>query len=237
MARVTEEHVAARNEQILDAAWICFARKGYYETTMQDIADEAGLSAGAIYRYFPGKEAVLRAINLRSQETGRALVQQARSLAGGPLDAMRIIGETMLSLFRDPGFEATARVNAEIWPHVIREPDLRQGLRNEMAFWHATLTDLIADAKARGQLIADFDPEALASLYICAWEGFRHYAFVDPDRFQPEVLLTLTRALVTGVAIDGDEAPPAPAIDAPPWRMPASRSDETKEEAGGPADG
>ncbi|MEX0801391.1 MAG: TetR/AcrR family transcriptional regulator [Dehalococcoidia bacterium] len=236
MARVTQEHVEARNGQILDAAWICFARKGYYETTMQDIADEAGLSAGAIYRYFPSKDAVLRAINDRSQETGRALVQQARSLAGGPLDAMRIIGEAMLSLFNDPDFEATTRVNVEIWPHIMRDQRLREGYRTELSFWHRVISDLLADARARGQFLVDVEPEALASLYICAWEGFRHYALIDPERFHPEILLTLTRSLITGMTIDEPTAPPSPGIDAPPWRMPASRRHEQKENPDGPSD-
>ena len=68
MARVTAAHVEARTNQIILAAWECFARKGYHQTTMADIAGEAGLSAGAIYRYFASKEAVLKAIS----EIGRA---------------------------------------------------------------------------------------------------------------------------------------------------------------------
>ena len=40
MARVTEAHVEARRNQILDAAWSCFARRGYHQTTMQDIATD-----------------------------------------------------------------------------------------------------------------------------------------------------------------------------------------------------
>jgi len=62
MPRVTEEHLAARRRQILDAAVTCFARQGLHRTTMQDIFREAELSPGAVYRYFPSKEAILRAI-------------------------------------------------------------------------------------------------------------------------------------------------------------------------------
>jgi AcrR family transcriptional regulator len=51
MPKVTEAHLEARRSQILDAAWTCFARKGYHQATMQDICKESGLSPGAIYRY------------------------------------------------------------------------------------------------------------------------------------------------------------------------------------------
>ena len=66
MARVTEAHVEARRNQILDAAWSCFAKRGFHQTTMQDIATDAGISAGAIYRYYASKEAVLAAITERT---------------------------------------------------------------------------------------------------------------------------------------------------------------------------
>src|SRR5918992_819638 len=62
MPKVSEEHLAARRRQILDAALVCFARQGFHATPMQAIFDEAGLSPGAVYRYFKGKEEIVRAI-------------------------------------------------------------------------------------------------------------------------------------------------------------------------------
>jgi TetR/AcrR family transcriptional regulator, repressor for uid operon len=45
-----------RRTRILDAAETCFVRSGFHRTTMQDVAAEAGMSAGNLYRYFPSKE-------------------------------------------------------------------------------------------------------------------------------------------------------------------------------------
>ena len=56
MPKVSDAHVEARRQQILEAASACFARQGFHQTSVQDICKEAGLSAGAVYRYFPGKE-------------------------------------------------------------------------------------------------------------------------------------------------------------------------------------
>jgi len=58
--KVTEEHLRARKQQIVDAAFLCFARKGFHPSTMQDICSEAGLSAGAVYRYFASKEEIIQ---------------------------------------------------------------------------------------------------------------------------------------------------------------------------------
>ncbi|MDO8614424.1 MAG: TetR/AcrR family transcriptional regulator [Dehalococcoidia bacterium] len=195
MARVTEAHLEARRDQIVNAAWACFARRGYHQTTMQDIATEAGLSAGAIYRYYPSKEAVLEAINDRSQEMGRAMVEWARSRAEGPLGALEVIGQTMFSRFEDPLFETLTRVNIEIWPEIIRSDVLREGLRKEMTFWRGAVTQLLSEAQERGHLNAEVDPAALATLLICAWEGLRHYRLVNED-FKPEAIVEVVRALV-----------------------------------------
>ncbi len=47
---------AERRQQIFQAALVCFGRKGYHLTTMDDIVQESGLSKGALYWYFRGKK-------------------------------------------------------------------------------------------------------------------------------------------------------------------------------------
>ena len=62
MPRLLEATRTARRERILEAAVACFARRGYHETTMDEIAAEAGIAKGAPYRYFGGKEAIFLAL-------------------------------------------------------------------------------------------------------------------------------------------------------------------------------
>jgi len=196
MPKVTEAHLEARRQQIVDAAWACFARKGYHQTTMQDICQESDLSPGAIYRYFVSKEAILKAIYDRYQQVGRAVVEEARSQAGGPLNTLGVLGQTMwLSYFDDPMSETTTRVDIEIWPEVIRSKVLLENRRKDLTFWRTLVTQLLTEAKEVGQLKADVDPASLASLFICAHEGLRHFRLVDPDSFPPERLFEVMRAL------------------------------------------
>lgn len=49
-------------QRILDAAKICFVRSGFSGASMHQICKEAGMSPGALYRYFPSKEAIIEAI-------------------------------------------------------------------------------------------------------------------------------------------------------------------------------
>jgi len=62
MPRVSEDHLTARREQILAAARRCFLRKGVHNTSMQDLIGEAGMSVGAVYRYFRSKDEIINAI-------------------------------------------------------------------------------------------------------------------------------------------------------------------------------
>ena len=56
-----EEKSMASKGRVLEAAASLFIRKGYEETTMQDIMEESGLSKGAIYHHFAGKQEILKA--------------------------------------------------------------------------------------------------------------------------------------------------------------------------------
>lgn len=63
--RTTEQFAAIRRKSrqaIVDASLRLFARKGYSETTMSDIARQVGISKGLIYNYFSGKEQILECI-------------------------------------------------------------------------------------------------------------------------------------------------------------------------------
>lgn len=62
MPKVSDEHRAAQRQRIQDAAITAIQRKGLASTTMSDIIKESGLSAGAIYGYYAGKDELIRDI-------------------------------------------------------------------------------------------------------------------------------------------------------------------------------
>lgn len=62
LPKVSAAYVATRRQGILDAATALFAEHGFAQTSMADVCNRAGLSAGAIYRYFPSKSDLVLAI-------------------------------------------------------------------------------------------------------------------------------------------------------------------------------
>ena len=196
MARVTEAHVEARKNQILDAAWSCFGRRGYHQTTMQEVATEAGISAGAIYRYYPSKEAVLQAISERALETDQSLIVGARAHADEPIDALELLGAVVVSNFRAPDFQEKARVIIEMRPELLRDKKLSREQRRHLDLLRESIAGLMADAQKRGQLLPELDPESLAILSLAVYEGLRAYNLVDPEHFRPERVFNLLRQVL-----------------------------------------
>ena len=69
-----EREAQLARQSFVDAAVQVFSRKGFHGATMDEIARSAGYSPGAIYRYFPSKDAVFRAVVAK---VGDEIVQQA----------------------------------------------------------------------------------------------------------------------------------------------------------------
>src|SRR5437660_10032855 len=67
-----------RRVQILDAALVSFAQRGFHQTSMHHISAEAGISVGLIYRYFANKEAVISAMADRHKNEIQEVLERAR---------------------------------------------------------------------------------------------------------------------------------------------------------------
>jgi len=78
MSQPQPELTLDRPAQILDAALVCFAQRGFHQTSMHDISAEAGISVGLIYRYFANKEAVISAMADRHKNEIQEVLERAR---------------------------------------------------------------------------------------------------------------------------------------------------------------
>lgn len=200
MPKVSEAYLEARRNQILDAAWVCFGRKGYHNTTMQDICKDSGLSYGALYRYFTSKEDILRATSERAQSEAQNLIAQAQSQGMAPHDALHALGQAVFGTINDPACDAATRVHIETLPEVWRRPDLIESLAGELNAWRTSMVALLSEARDGGHLSAAINPEGLAVLLMCTYEGLRIHHLLDPEHFRPELILEAIGALMAGSA-------------------------------------
>lgn len=170
VARVTRAHVEARTEDILAAAVRLFGCKGIEKTTMADIAAEAGLSAGAIYRYFPGKGALLDAVFQAALQANVETFAQASAEAPSPLAALFAVGEAVT------GHESAA--DCGMWMEAtlasIRDPESiaprHSAVKKRI---HALIEGILRDAQAAGEVDPALDVTALATLLFATSTGLQ----------------------------------------------------------------
>lgn len=97
----------ARPDEVLDAALALFMEKGFAATRVEDVAARAGLSKGAVYLYFPSKEALLEGLVLRSMAPLAGAVAELAAIEG---DSARARLEAALGFLqekaRDPAISA-----------------------------------------------------------------------------------------------------------------------------------
>lgn len=179
MPKVTEAHSAARRQQIIDAAYRCFARKGFHQASMRDIYEEAKLSPGAVYHYFPGKDAIIQASFEFDYE--RSLALFASAAAGD--DPLKALHELLAFFFRglDGAAELGAgRVNVQGWGEALVNPPLRETLQRVMAQYLDALTQIVRRAQSVGQFDPALDPQTFGRILLSLYYGLELQKALDP---------------------------------------------------------
>jgi AcrR family transcriptional regulator len=195
MPRVSAAHLAARRDQILEAATRCFARSGFHATSMQDVIGEAGLSVGAVYRYFKSKEEIRRAIAEQNVGAmGNALDDVVRHEPPLPLtDAMARALEVIEPRLDRHGF---ANIALQVWAEAVRDPELNEFVTAALGRLRGGFITLAERARAAGHLPPDADPVALGTALFTLMPGYAVQRVITgaPDRASMQAAV---RALLT----------------------------------------
>lgn len=172
--KVSEAHRAARRAEIIDAALRCFRRAGYQRASMADIIQESGLSAGAIYGYFPSKQALLLAT--------AGTVLDARRIELGIDDAGRVAGRSPAAIVETVtrGLEASGLLSMVVhtWGEAAVDSDLRQVVsgmfahvervvRESLERWAAGSPPATSDDQGLPR-----DPERLVPIVLALIQGY-----------------------------------------------------------------
>jgi AcrR family transcriptional regulator len=161
--KVTDAHLAARREQILVAAMTRFAEGGFHSTGMAEVIAATGLSAGAVYRYFPSKEALIRAIvEERVLVNAKAVFETI--LAQGvddPVDAVSAALEIVDRVSAQGDIDVT-KVAVQAWGEALRSPEILDVAQNAYATMRGYLAEVARRAQEHGRLPSDADPDEVA---------------------------------------------------------------------------
>jgi AcrR family transcriptional regulator len=133
-------------ELLLDAAIEVFAEKGYHGASLDDVADAAGFTKGAVYSNFTRKADLFRA--LLERETQRRTAVQRRAVEAVPL---QLLPDVAAELLRDPDPDQRDRntLIVEFWLAAQRDPNLREVLIDATGDVADVLEEKLVAADAR----------------------------------------------------------------------------------------
>jgi AcrR family transcriptional regulator len=201
MARVSQEHLDARRRQILDGASLCFARNGFHATSMQDVLKEVDLSAGAVYRYFSGKDELIGAIVAEVLDAVRDTYERAARETPPPLPDV-LISRALAQLRElkpdvlDDGEWIFPRLMIQVWGETLRNEELSAIMRTGYDQVRAAWAKLVESYKAAELMPEDADADAMARTMIALAQGFAAQLAVF-GAAPPETLRDGLRALMS----------------------------------------
>jgi AcrR family transcriptional regulator len=179
MVRVTlpQQRAKETRERIIDYAARVFARRGYGQATVQDIADEAGISMGALYHHFPSKEELFRAII--EDHVRREVLEYEPQAASSSRDAIERFVKFMIEHLRDePEYRGLAM---ELWAQGSREEWAREVCVESFRTFRGLLGRLLTVAQDAGIARRDLDIESATTLLEAMFLGMEAQWSVEPD--------------------------------------------------------
>jgi AcrR family transcriptional regulator len=155
-----ERQSVERRERLFRAALDLFARKGFAETTVEDITNAADLGKGTFFNYFPSKEHTLLAFGEMQLAKLKAAFEEMRS-ANVPVPVfMRSLGARMTQEpIRNP---AIIRILLQSF---LTDSPVRESVLNLQNRVIAIHTEMIRIGQSRGEIRNDLPPEVIAHVF------------------------------------------------------------------------
>ena len=160
---------AERKQQIFQAAITCFNRNGYYQTTMDDIVAESGLSKGALYWYFDSKkELFISLLGYLLEPLGH----EWEAIAEDPaMTATEKLGAS-LALFRGQyeGFVDLFGLIMEAWAQTHRDEDVQRLTKEFYRPYLAYMDRILEEGRRQGEFRVE-NVQATSAVILTMFDG------------------------------------------------------------------
>ncbi len=190
MAYAKSEKSAA---QILDAATRVFALKGYARASLQDVAEAAEMSKGALHYHFPTKEALVvrvleSCLNAIAERTLHAWSDgQTKTIGGTPFDALRLATRELWMIRRNRTTEVA--VVSDMLAQSLHDEVLKKHLAEYYASAAKQVTDNLGPILPFLALKPRVPLELIPRLLVGLLDGLVMQHYLAPDAINDEALL------------------------------------------------
>jgi len=180
----TKEEALVTKQSLLSAALKVFSKKGYSATRLEDIALEAGVTRGAIYHHFGGKEALFRELVTERSTGVNQLAENIVNEGGSPATILRrLLVRTFEYAEEDEDYRAMLEIATEKVEFTNDLEDFaRQNIRGRRALIRF-LTNLVREGIKTGEFRADLPVKDAAITVAGFLNGVGLLWVQDPDSF------------------------------------------------------
>ncbi len=204
--RLTQAEAKERTrQQLVAAAARVFAQKGFAGASLEEIAEVAGYSTGAVYYNFAGKEELFlelirsgwsRQIERRTEAVARVFAE-ASAHGGDPFDALSgfLAGRAGRESDLPP-------LVAEFWLYAVRHPEVMALVAEKLSEQDQGLEPVIAEAMERYGTPAGISPAELTLVAMSLFEGLVRRRRIDKDAVPDDLFARVLRRLF-GVGVGG----------------------------------
>lgn len=168
-----------RKSQIIDASIDVFAKRGFQNTRMDDIANKAKLAKGTLYLYFKNKDEIIQHVLASMVENE---LTEIKNLQHADLPAKdKLLRAVDLAINDFKKFEPILPLFFEFYAYALRSKSIRKFLGTFLDAYLDALIPIIEDGIANGEL-KDVDPESAAISIGTIFEGTIILMIYDPKR-------------------------------------------------------
>lgn len=191
-----DEKRAQTRESLMEAASVVFARRGYHAASLDDIAEAAGFSKGAIYSNFESKEDLFLAVLQRHDEEQRATLALALGEGHTLAERLENLGRWFRLLMETE--RDWALLTLEFTMYAARNPKLRDALAEREAESLRSVTALIGHQASELGLDLPADPGLLAEIVLALGSGLSERRLLADEALRDDLFPTAV-ALVLGL--------------------------------------
>lgn len=195
------KRMEARKDQILTAAERVFSQKGFHQSTIAEIAREAGVSDATIYEYFPNKEELLFSIPFEATRKGKESLAAHLKFIRGAANKLRAIIYGYLHFYHThPDYASVALL--------ILKPNrdfLKTGAYQVVREWSRQTIEVIKEGMASGEFRPDTDPYLVRSAVLGTIEhNVISWVLLGRPKDLTKLVDPLTDMLVQGIRQETD---------------------------------
>jgi AcrR family transcriptional regulator len=174
MPRITEERREARREQVLEAARACLEEHGLEAVSMEMIISRSGLSTGAVYGYFKGKDQIINAVVTEgTAQLAEDLLPVLNNPEPPPLpELVEQVLHTIADFGRHKGDIDRLVVSLHGWSQSQSDPELKAATRASYSGLRRLFLDVVRRWQGAGTFDAAASPEGVAELLTSITLGF-----------------------------------------------------------------